>query len=678
VILHPRIQAFAGSVGLVRGRRTAAKGTFVDLVTLLVVALLAAACGSGISEAPTEQPPSQEGGRDADKSDLPDADGGRDVPASPDVAPVDGRDDRLDSGGSASDGADVTSDGDANRNDVSNAPDVSLDGDASGGSDVSTDATGDATNDSAWDQSVDGGTPGDAPSDSATEAATDAGFDRDGAIPRPDVRDIANDPGADVPMDADLDTAIDNWDGCSVGCETEYYVDASAPLGGNGSQAAPFRTISAAIAAHLLVPDKPRTAHIAAGTYNQALGETFPLVLRGLSLEGAGSDKTFIVGAGALDHAGEGGPKNQQYTVTIVAGDRVWPTNVSRLAVRPAQPVPATGLHGIFCDRGNATGEVASPLGQTHLDEMTVGPGFDTGVMVVGSTNPAVTGCNMLMTRTIVTGGWTGVFAEGCNGASAALPVVLEMGSNDAASGNTVSWMQGQSGMGNGVFLNNCVARASFQYNSFVDSSTGLNIGGSVAPGAVTPFVVKHNTFLRMSNIGLYAWGSAIFIDEISDNRFMGATRTADSFLSAVGLRIEMPVVGKVRRNEFAGNDVGLRLDVDAEQTDVGRPGDPGGNVFYCNSGIDGWLGADVSIVYPMVRAPRGLRDDDSGADADDGGSNGLRFAGNAWDTVPPRVESVDLGTNGVEISLEWAPPLVFDLSDATLVTTACPTGRIR
>jgi len=69
---------------------------------------------------------------------------------------------------------------------------------------------------------------------------------------------------------------------------------------------------------------------------------------------------------------------------------------------------------------------------------MTVGPGFDTGVMVVGSTNPAVTGCNMLMTRTIVTGGWTGVFAEGCNGASAALPVVLEMGSNDAASGNTV------------------------------------------------------------------------------------------------------------------------------------------------------------------------------------------------------------------------------------------------
>jgi hypothetical protein len=287
----------------------------------------------------------------------------------------------------------------------------------------------------------------------------------------------------------------------------------------------------------------------------------------------------------------------------------------------------------------------------------------------------------MLMTRSTLTGGWTGILADGCNGASPPAPVMLEIGTDDPASGNTVTWMQGQNGMGNGIFLNNCVARAFFQYDTIADCSSGLNVGGSAVgpnPSAVQPFMIKHNTFARMSNIGLYDWGTAISIAEISDNRLMDTTRTQSSSERAVGLRLEAANVGKVRRNVFAGNDVALRLDAGTEQTDLGRPGDPGENVFYCNSGVDSWLGADVVVSYPMMAgAPRGLRDLDGGPDGDDGGSTLLPFAGNGWDHGPPRVETLDFAPNGVEIELDWAPPLLFDLSGASLVTTSCPAGRI-
>ena len=669
-------------------RRIAAQRRFVDLLTLLAIALLLAACGTGIAvePAPWEQPPAYDGG-DAQSADVALTDGRRDATAEPGVTAVDGGEDRSQPIDGPNDRPDASADVGPNGDDASTSRDASSDGDVASGEDVSSDV--------ALDPPVDRDAPRDASSEIGADGSTDARRDGDAAIGVPDARDAVSE-SADAPeaspKDAEHDLAAEDGDGCSMGCEVDYYVNATAPFGGNGSQAAPFRTITSAVAAHTRAPNHPRTAHIAAGTYNEALGEIFPLVLRGLSLEGAGSDKTFIAGAGPFDHSGQGGPKGQQYMVTIVAGDRVMPTNVSRLSLHPAQQVPATGFYGVFCDRGNATGEVASPAGQTHLDELSVGPGFDTSVLVLPSTALPVTGCNMLMTRTTLTGGWTGVLAVGCDGSDVAVPVILEMGTDDPASANTVTSMQGQNGMGNGVFLNSCVARASFQYKTIANCSTGINVGGSAAgpiPSATKPFVFKHNTFARMSNIGLYDWGSAISIEEISDNRFLDSTRSADAFQAAVGLRIEQPNVGKVRRNVFTGNDIGLRLDMGAEQTDLGRPGDPGTNTFYCNSGIDGWLGSDVSVVYPMVRGPRGILHDDAGADAGgddaaggddgaaDGGSSGLPFAGNAWDHVPPRVESVDLATNGVEISLEWAPPLVFDLSGASLVTTPCPTGRI-
>jgi len=145
------------------------------------------------------------------------------------------------------------------------------------------------------------------------------------------------------------------------------------------------------------------------------LGEKFPLFLRGLSLEGAGRDQTFVVGTGTLVHSAEGGPLREQYLVTVVAGDRTLETVISRLSIRSESPVPTSNYYGVFCDRGSATGEVAEPGGQTKLENVAVGPGYQGSVLATTSTAPSVTGCNVVVRSSLLTGGWAGVRALGCD-----------------------------------------------------------------------------------------------------------------------------------------------------------------------------------------------------------------------------------------------------------------------
>jgi nitrous oxidase accessory protein NosD len=70
----------------------------------------------------------------------------------------------------------------------------------------------------------------------------------------------------------------------------------------NGSQASPWATISYAVA----TADSEITIHVAAGTYNAASGETFPITLKygqkligNVSNKGAGANPTLISGQGA-------------------------------------------------------------------------------------------------------------------------------------------------------------------------------------------------------------------------------------------------------------------------------------------------------------------------------------------------------------------------------------------
>ena len=79
----------------------------------------------------------------------------------------------------------------------------------------------------------------------------------------------------------------------------EYYVDANVLASGAGTEAAPFKTIQEAITA----AEAGSTIHVAAGTYDSGTtlcvdgGYARVCVKKSLTIQGAGRDKSFIVGA---------------------------------------------------------------------------------------------------------------------------------------------------------------------------------------------------------------------------------------------------------------------------------------------------------------------------------------------------------------------------------------------
>ncbi len=74
----------------------------------------------------------------------------------------------------------------------------------------------------------------------------------------------------------------------------EFYVDAAggSNAAGDGSQAAPWQTITHALNQ---ITGTGHTLHVAVGTYDTALGETFPIFVKnGVSLVGAGIDMCIV------------------------------------------------------------------------------------------------------------------------------------------------------------------------------------------------------------------------------------------------------------------------------------------------------------------------------------------------------------------------------------------------
>jgi len=657
-------------------------------VLFALATIVLAACGPGISVEPYLDASRRAGGGDArDDASTSDADV------------------------SVSDGA---RDSDA-RGDQSLGPDGGADGSADAGADVARDVAAD----SAVDRAADG----------AVDVTGEILTDRVDEIPMaPDVTarpDVSSDGAADTndasepPSDTDLDgTGVkgdadgigiagdaDAGDGCSVGCDTECYVDANAQEGGDGSKESPFKTITACIELHTRLPGRARTAHVAAGTYDETLGEHFPLVLRGLSLEGAGQDQTFIRGSGHLDHGGEGGPKNSAYMLTMVVGDSLLPTRLSGLSVRPVPLVPTHGYYGVFCDQGNATGEIASPAGQTFVDRVKVGPGFDTAVFAVTSTIPKLTGCNMVVTRSTVTGVWEGLYAVACNDVVSTGSVLLEVGNSDPTSGNQFTWVQAQETRGGSVTVGTaltvagCATLTSLQYNSFTDCNAGAGIGGGdPIPGDPrSPLLIRHNVFERLTRGGLSVGASLLFVEEISDNRF-SAVSSIPLGQTARALELFTPYIGKVRRNVFVGNDIGVWIYPNAQtMDDFGRSDEPGGNVFRCNSRSNDYGGEVLyanDLVPPRGPAPSGVMthtpsypgaarrmrvptpQDADGGDPDGGTPRTLRFVGNSWDHVPQRTGDFT-AADGIEFRVDPNLPIQFDVSNSTLDNTPCPAGKI-
>jgi hypothetical protein len=581
---------------------------------------LLTACGTGISLDPTASDPPQHEKEDAADSGPPDVSG--DVLGAPDGT---------------------------GEMDIAPPPDVSLDGDVSAppaGISGDADADGSATT----------------PPDVALDGFDVAAADPDGAG-----QDVASD-SADAAFDA-FDAA---GDGCTLSCgwpEADYYVDARASSDGKGTRLEPFKTITRAIAAYNEAPGTPKTVYVAAGTYDRALGEQFPLELRGLSLKGAGRDATLIAGTGTLDHSTQGGPFYDRYLVTIVTGDGLLKTTISDVSVRSESPVPTPKYYGVFCDRGSATGEVAPPAGQTELQGVTIGPGYDASVVATTSTASVVTGCSVVIRGSLLTGGWAGLRAAGCDRQLRPEgPVLVEIGGPDPSNGNVVSWMQAPGDGAAGAFLAGCVVLASIQNNAFIDSVYGLFLDATFAfsPSGLRT-TIKHNSFERLRAGGIVAMGN-VQIDELSDNRFAGITRavTQDPGPRAVALSAGSMRLGKVRRKQFIGNDFGVLLAVPiwaGQPADFGTAEDPGGNVFRCNSALNE-TGADLSFIGESTEPDRNW-----------GGT--IHLAGNEWDHAPPTVLGDDPIPNGCDISTIRVPRLSLDVQSSSLATATCPVDRV-
>ncbi|MET0591705.1 MAG: DUF1565 domain-containing protein [Polyangiaceae bacterium] len=527
----------------------------------------------------------------------------------------------------------------------------------------------------AFDQSVD--SYADAPEarpdlsadgDGAVDGRDDVSIDSDGS--RDDVSDVQTE---DDVEDAPIDANVEAGDGCTVACgwpEADYYVDASVAMDGDGSKFSPFKTITRAVEAHRAPPAQAKRAYVAPGVYDRTLGEKFPLELRGLSLQGAGQNATFVVGTGILDHAGDGGSFYGQYSVTIVAGDRDLPTTIADLSVRPENPVPTLNYFGIFCDRGSATGEVAPPAGQTIVDRATVGPGYHASILAGTSTTLTnVTGCNVLVRSSVLTGGWAGVRANGCKPTGVSVPVMVEMGGDEPSKGNEISWMQAPDDAASGASLEGCVNRSRFQNNSFVDSSYAIRIErGLGTSSSVDVITLRDNTFERLAAGGVVVTGTGVRVDELSGNRFRQITRGLTQPLAApaIALSIDLRYLGKVRNNQFVGNDFGILLAVaqatSGQAPDFGTVADPGNNVFRCNSALRS-SGADLAFQGTMNPAATW--------------SGTVHLAGNAWDHASPTVLSDDPIPNGCDISTIRAPNVTLDLQNGSLSNLACPNDRV-
>ena len=134
----------------------------------------------------------------------------------------------------------------------------------------------------------------------------------------------------------------------------DFYVDVNGADGGNGSAGCPVRTITEGLQLAAASTAAARTVHVAAGTYDAASGEVFPLVVRGwTTVVGAGIDKTIVRGTGSIDHSAAGGPYNGSYDVTFVAGDDTAMVWLNHMTLDSGDAVVSNTSAGIFCDLGN-------------------------------------------------------------------------------------------------------------------------------------------------------------------------------------------------------------------------------------------------------------------------------------------------------------------------------------
>jgi hypothetical protein len=163
--------------------------------------------------------------------------------------------------------------------------------------------------------------------------------------------------------------------------------------------------------------------------------------------------------------------------------------------------------------------------------------------------------------------------------------------------------------------------------------------------------------------------GERGIVEELTENRFSDVSLhpiQADAGSPSAAVLVDLMKLGKVRRNQFIGNDIGMMLTfspVPGTPADLGTFEDRAGNVFRCNSALVG-AGGDFVL---------------AGATADPANNWGgiVRMQGNMWDHIPVFILREGILSNGTDIAVFRGQSITVDVGGATLATSECPSGRI-
>jgi hypothetical protein len=442
----------------------------------------------------------------------------------------------------------------------------------------------------------------------------------------------------------------------------DVYVDSTAGRNEEGTKEHPYRTITAA----LLAPRSPGVflhVHVAAGRYDKDHGEILPLVVRGASIEGAGIQDTFIAGTGVYDARVAQGAINAEVSAAIVIGDAGGTSGVSNLTIYDPVVSPPAVHYGVFCDRGNAPASGTSVAANTILNQLSVGPGLDIGVVATTSTVPMALGCNLQVTASEFKVNDAGLWAAGCDipsGTSTSrVPVVLRLGDGQQKGGNKFAGFPLE--VGTGVRVAGCV-RTIASYNSFTHGQVGVAILQPAHMNEINQHVWQHNTFDSLFRFGMTAAGGAAFISELSNNTFNSiAPPEQDVPVQAAGLLVEgvqgdtgFAHINNATNNQFSHDQNGIVFQSNFPiGGSVDRSFFNGGNIFHCNaaeiySSPHNIFGGDVVFTIP---------------------SGTFEFNDNEWDHAPPN-KAATLTVDGTDLV---APAgVTVSTANATAVDVGC------
>jgi hypothetical protein len=420
----------------------------------------------------------------------------------------------------------------------------------------------------------------------------------------------------------------------------DLYVDAGAARGGNGSRGCPFRTISAAAG----VDAERRVVHVGPGFYDRAHGEEFPLVLRGeTTLVGAGMDRTTIAGVGTADlSAAEGTAGHRPWQASLLVGDRAKSIVIEDLAVTSGLATIHHDAVGILCTRGRADAP------NTKLARVRLGGGYGTGLVVATETAPSASACNVDVSETRFHDGYQGVWQVGCGIGTGRVPTGVTV--RDSA---FVGFRGNATFAGTGIGVWDCVGSFVVERSSFTDSDSGISLVRHAAVDGAEA-VIRDNAFDGLERAGIrLSLGARA---RIENNRIQSTGGVGALIGRAAGLQLQLeadePAQVVVRGNRFIENDIGVELigggpAPAGARLDLGRPDDPGDNLFLCNSSPDAAPSPGGDVVVRVAAQP-GAR---------------LDLAGNRWDHDPPATAAE--ARNGLEIWVAAGSSLAIDASAA-------------